>query len=111
MAIFSTRVGARQKYESHRRARAAPVLCAGLGVAFRPLNVENGEGLSTKARGNCEPQFYDAWDCRAGGCRSSLCAGSAARQSAGKKDGRQPPRRAPGEGSFLEEMTPLALRG
>src|SRR5256885_12628718 len=40
--IFSTRSGARQKYQGRGRARAEPVLCAGCRVEFRTLNVENG---------------------------------------------------------------------
>src|SRR5882757_5019103 len=41
VAIFSTRPGTRQKYESVSRARAAPVLCAGVRVEFLLVNMEN----------------------------------------------------------------------
>src|SRR5258705_2394334 len=42
VAIFSTRVRVRQKYERPARARLQPVLCAGSAVAFPPANMENG---------------------------------------------------------------------
>src|SRR5882757_7976561 len=44
VAIFSTRPGTRQKYESVSRARAAPVLCAGVRVEFLLVNMENRTG-------------------------------------------------------------------
>src|SRR4029077_17151570 len=55
-AIFSTRAGARQKYERLSRARTAPVLCAGFAVEFLPLNRENGTGIIRAISSSTEGQ-------------------------------------------------------
>src|SRR4029077_17383995 len=68
--------------------------------------------IQERPGGNCESQFSNSWDSSAGGCRSSLRAGSATRENANKKIGQRRRRGGggAGEGCIREEMRHLPLR-